>query len=952
MDAARDKVRGLTTRADRFRDEVDLLRTNVAGVASELVSKKAALEASKASLADKERAVDTAKRQLEDIKARHAQAAALMASAESALEEREQYMAREEARVEAAERRLNLLKEQLFKSTEAVAKLTDQESLLQVAIQGAQRTSRNLSDRVKELDAQATQQQEHVYAAEFQIQQMERKIARASGEVSDEEKKILEARIAELNGELEEAAALEKGLSAQCKEVKEELKKVGRTAAVLQADLTDVQKRLDETLLHCRTSEEALRGAVREKEESMVAHDVLKLEVRKLREVLSAKTDEVFGLENRSAQLAMTTEARKREVEAHRALIRAQGKMVEEERHRLALDLTDRQTKIGLLKARYETLCARVRGTDDGTGEVRSQAYFILKAAQKREDLQREGDELDQAIRKAEREIKALSTTLTHLTARNSAMRDAFKRLDPGADESAAVRAMEQRLKDTADELFKRKRDLTALHNACEDSANKLSQLSARIEQMAGHTTGLEATQARVLAEKAAQEDAVAATRERLAATRRRHRERRAAGGGGGSARSTPVSGRRASRPPTPDGSSGEGDGLPPTPDEQAFVANGIRECSASVLFTLGQLSKEFPALRESLNEAMAAYGLKMPAKPPARVPGAAATVAPSRMAGGGGGGGGEPSTPMGGARRGMTPGGGPLAPTPITVTVSPGGGAGSGGIAAGGGGGRAGFAGGAVRSAGGSGLSGMAGGRPGSASSQQSAGSAGCPPAGGLVGVGAGQRSGLGRPPSASSLTGAGRTIIAGSSIPISPMNAPPTPLHGTGGHHLEGRSTPSSASLRLRGSHAGTGTGGGVGSSSSASLEITSSLSIGGASLPGTPTAAGRRGAAAGTPSGSRPVSSSTRGGGLGGTGSGPSTPSAGLARGLAHPPARSGVHSTASAIGEPGLGLNGGGSVGSLSGHGPQPGHGASRLSAGGSMGSIDLGLSGMHVSARGR
>ena len=40
----------------------------------------------------------------------------------------------------------------------------------------------------------------------------------------------------------------------------------------------------------------------------MVSSDVLKLEVKRLREQLSAKADEVFGLQNRKFQLQMSVQ--------------------------------------------------------------------------------------------------------------------------------------------------------------------------------------------------------------------------------------------------------------------------------------------------------------------------------------------------------------------------------------------------------------------------------------------------------------------------------------------------------------------------------------------------------------------------------------------------------------------------------------------------------------------
>jgi hypothetical protein len=60
---------------------------------------------------------------------------------------------------------------------------------------------------------------------------------------------------------------------------------------------------------------------------------------------------------------------------------------------------------------------------------MHSQAYYIIKAAQKREELQRKGDQLDQDIRKCEKEIRALNTTLDHLNARNTAFRESFQKV-------------------------------------------------------------------------------------------------------------------------------------------------------------------------------------------------------------------------------------------------------------------------------------------------------------------------------------------------------------------------------------------------------------------------------------------------------------------------------------------------------------------------------------------
>jgi chromosome segregation ATPase len=599
MGEARDDIMIWSKRVSDLRDAVELLKQEVSAAASELVQRRSENANYVSETASKERTIERLKQDLVNIKQKLQDAKNKATSLEEAVEKKELFLKTEAIAIDKKEHFLSTLKEAEYRARDTVATLHTEEEHLHGEIAGLRRTIKNLGDKVTELDSLSVRQQEHLYTAEFQIQQMERKIAKSKGEVSDEEKVKLEAKVAELTKEAEDAKGTMRSLESEAKKVKQSLQNAVRRSESLTEQLTELRSRIDKLLLQTRSGEESLRKATREKEEAMVAHDLLKIEVRKLRDALSNKTEDVYGLENRAVQLELSIEARKKEISAHRLVQRAQHKLVEEERHKLALDLAERAQRVNALKAKYETLCARLRGSDGSSAadatEGQGQAYFVLQAAQKREELQREGDELDRNIKRAEKEMKALVHSLNYLNQRNDTLRIAFQRVEEGSDDATAVKALDNQANAAQDELFKRKRRLTALQQEVDANIRQITAAEERLAGLKAQHAQLEASAVRVEAERQQQVAQCEAAAAKLEQARQRH--------------------RRARRAPL----------TSPTPDELAFLAQGIRDSNASVLFTLGQLAKSYAQLKPSLQAHLSERNLKMPARPPSRVAGPSA---------------------------------------------------------------------------------------------------------------------------------------------------------------------------------------------------------------------------------------------------------------------------------------------------------------------------------------
>jgi len=151
--------------------------------------------------------------------------------------------------------------------------------------------------------------------------------------------------------------------------------------------------------------------------------------------------------------------------------------VTEDEKRKVVMELNERTHNVEKLKAKFDVVAKSGISKIGEDGKEKSQAYFIIKAAQKREELQREGDNLDQEIQKVEREIRAMQNTLNHLVNRNGVLRSNLQKVSLEGPQGEDLRRMEEQAKLASDDLFHKKKQLQRLATDCEEDFSRLEQV-------------------------------------------------------------------------------------------------------------------------------------------------------------------------------------------------------------------------------------------------------------------------------------------------------------------------------------------------------------------------------------------------------------------------------------------------------------------------------------------
>mmetsp|Transcript_2653 Transcript_2653/g.4939 ORF Transcript_2653/g.4939 Transcript_2653/m.4939 type:complete len:891 (+) Transcript_2653:26-2698(+) len=475
-----------------LHDELDSVKLESSGASISLQNAKTAVSILVGEVAEKEKHLKLFHNRVKEIKSQ-------LLHEKNAIQDKEgvslyvnERFKRTEKEVKLAGARIDKLREHVFKESNNLATLREKESNLLSEIQSTKNIIKNLSSRLKQLQRDRDKQQEVVNNVESKMRHIESKVARGLGERSTEEKEQLMKRISQLEEDRKESKEKNTKVEQQSKIVNQELKRILKKNDSCEINRNDIRSAIDAIELEITSCELSLEKLRRNKEENMVTQDVVRLEVRRLRDILNLKVTEVFDHEQKNKELwdkmNGTRHSLNAEIESKRSKLRA----VEDERHQCAVESGQRAIAAEKMKSKYEMIMKARNGSDhDSERGNTSQVYHLVAAAQRRADLQREGDELDAVIRKKHQDIMSMQTTLAHLKKRNTDFRHSFQKVDKESDEYRQMLILQNEVEASERQILELKKTIQDCERSLEASMTRLNDIHTNHAQMSNENADI-----------------------------------------------------------------------------------------------------------------------------------------------------------------------------------------------------------------------------------------------------------------------------------------------------------------------------------------------------------------------------------------------------------------------------------------------------------------------------
>ncbi|XP_030752391.1 coiled-coil domain-containing protein 39-like isoform X2 [Sitophilus oryzae] len=210
-------------------------------------------------------------------------------------------------------------------------------------------------------------------------------------------------------------------------------------------------------------------------QEKQVEENLMNLRINYIEKAMTEEEQRIFNLQKLRLTLDQAMKERQLEIDTKKTVVLAQKRNLEEDKGRLKGDISLRKVKLEQMKKKYHIELMSLGKDDDG--QPFSITHFKIKHAQDKFMLQQQGDELDNKIKVAEKEIVAMENTLKMVNLTNIAFKNNLSILKDTDKELLEMKTLENILKEHATILKQSRKKEAELQKEADELKRKLEEL-------------------------------------------------------------------------------------------------------------------------------------------------------------------------------------------------------------------------------------------------------------------------------------------------------------------------------------------------------------------------------------------------------------------------------------------------------------------------------------------
>lgn len=259
---------------------------------------------------------------------------------------------------------------------------------------------------------------------DFKTSVCESRIAKMIGADVKIDKEVFDTLQA-LEKSYEEKKVKKEAVHKEVLKIEDDMRQLTNRIAASSTELESLQSRLQDKKLEYEGGLKDLASTTLHNQEQLVDLSVLKMRVHQMDTLLGQQKDKVFNLQRHQVNLELAMGERILEIRSRKELLWQQRKHLEDELAQLRADIGERVLKINAIQARYENAIAILGRNDDGTFVTAMQ--IKIETAQEKQILLRRGNDLNDRVIKAEKDIEAIENTLVLLNYSNNTYRKSLE---------------------------------------------------------------------------------------------------------------------------------------------------------------------------------------------------------------------------------------------------------------------------------------------------------------------------------------------------------------------------------------------------------------------------------------------------------------------------------------------------------------------------------------------